>query len=243
MSYIDGFVIAVPTANKQKFIDHARTIDTMFTDYGALRVIECWGEDVPAGKVTDFPMAVGAQPDETVAFSWIEWSDKAARDAAMAKINDPENTDPRMDQQGNPMPFDGMRMIYGGFEPIFEAGEWTPGAYVQGFIMPVSDREAYRKMAAEAWDMFAGYGALQVAECFQDDVPTGKQTDFFRAVKAEPGESIVFSWMTWPSRAVCDAAAEKMQSDDAMKMPEVMPFDPQRMVFAGFVPVVELKGG
>lgn len=124
MSYIDGFVIAVPTANKQKFIDHANFGDSVFTDLGATRVIECWGDDVPVGKVTDFRKAVQATEDETVVFSWIEWPDKATRDAAMQKMmgwmENPETGDPRMDPVKNPMPFDGTRLIYGGFAPIVE---------------------------------------------------------------------------------------------------------------------------
>lgn len=120
MSYIDGFIIAVPMANKQKFIDHALASDGMFIDYGATRVLECWADDVPDGKVTDFRKAVAAKDDETVVFSWIEWPDKATRDAGMAKMMDPENPDPRMDPAKNPMPFDGKRMIYGGFAPVVE---------------------------------------------------------------------------------------------------------------------------
>lgn len=118
MSYIDGFVIAVPTANKQKFIDHANKGDSVFVEYGATRVLECWGDDVPAGKQTDFQRAVQARDDETVVFSWIEWPDKATRDAGMEKVM----KDPRMSMETNPMPFDGKRMIYGGFEPVVEVG-------------------------------------------------------------------------------------------------------------------------
>lgn len=118
MSYIDGFVIAVPTSNKQKFIDHADSGDSMFLEMGATRILECWGDDTPEGKTTDFRMAVKAKDDETVVFSWIEWPDKPTRDAAMAKMMDPANTDPRMDPAKNPMPFDGKRMIFGGFEPV-----------------------------------------------------------------------------------------------------------------------------
>ena len=90
-----------------------------------------------------------------------------------------------------PMPFDGARMIYGGFETIVEHGEPTSGAYVQGFVIPVpaAKKEAYRKMAEEAWEMFRGYGALRVVEAWQDEVPEGKQTDFFRSVKTQPGDS------------------------------------------------------
>jgi uncharacterized protein YbaA (DUF1428 family) len=119
MSYIDGFVIAVPTANKQNFIEHARHFDAMFIELGALRVIESWGNDVPDGKVTDFRRAVQATAEETVAFSWVEWPDKATRDAGMKKMME----DPRMDPStpGNPpMPFDGKRMIFGGFEQVVE---------------------------------------------------------------------------------------------------------------------------
>ncbi|SMC86573.1 DUF1428 domain-containing protein [Primorskyibacter flagellatus] len=124
MSYIDGFVIAVPTANKQKFIDHAKLGDSVFIDLGATRVVECWGDDVQVGKVTDFGKAVQAKEDETVVFSWIEWPDKETRDAAMKTMFDwmehPEKADPRMDPEKNPMPFDGKRLIYGGFEPVVE---------------------------------------------------------------------------------------------------------------------------
>ena len=118
MTYIDGFVIAVPRANKDKFTDHANMTDGMFIELGALRVVECWADDVPDGKTTDFRMAVKAEADEDVIFSWIEWPDKATRDAAMQAMMDPDNPDPRMDPQKNPVPFDGKRMIFGGFVPV-----------------------------------------------------------------------------------------------------------------------------
>lgn len=118
MSYIDGFVIAVPTANREKFASHARTADPVFMELGAIRILECWGDDVPAGKQTDFARSVQATEDETVVFSWIEWPDKATRDAAMAKMDEMMKTDDRMDPEKNPMPFDGKRMIYGGFTPL-----------------------------------------------------------------------------------------------------------------------------
>jgi uncharacterized protein YbaA (DUF1428 family) len=124
MTYIDGFVIACPKANKDKFIEHAKTGDSVFMDLGALRVVECWGDDVPAGHTTDFRMAVKAEEDEEVLFSWIEWPDKATRDAAMATMtewmNDPAKADPRMDPEKNPMPFDGKRLIFGGFTPVLD---------------------------------------------------------------------------------------------------------------------------
>jgi uncharacterized protein YbaA (DUF1428 family) len=123
MSYIDGFVIAVPTANKQKFIDHAKLGDSVFMDLGATSILECWGDDVSVGKITDFRKAVQAKDDETVVFSWI---DKATRDAAHAKMQgwmaDPAKADPRMHPERNPMPFDGKRLIYGGFTPLVDLG-------------------------------------------------------------------------------------------------------------------------
>jgi uncharacterized protein YbaA (DUF1428 family) len=114
MSYIDGFVIPVPTANKDAFVNHARHVDAMFLEYGATRILECWGDDVPDGKQTDFKRAVQAKDDETVVFSWVEWPDKATRDAAMQKMM----SDTRMTPHENP--FDGKRLIYGGFVPVLE---------------------------------------------------------------------------------------------------------------------------
>jgi len=118
MSYIDGFVLAVPTANKQKFINHAKEGDSVFVEFGATRVLECWGDDVPEGKQTDFRRAVQAKDDESVVFSWIEWPDKATRDVGMEKAM----KDPRLTPEANPMPFDGKRLIFGGFAPIVELG-------------------------------------------------------------------------------------------------------------------------
>lgn len=120
MSYVDGFLMAVPTANKQKFIEHAQNGDSIFTELGATRVVECWGDDVPDGEVTDFRKSVKAKADETVVFSWIEWPDKKTRDAAMSTMMSDDFNDERMDPEKNPMPFDGKRLIYGGFMPIVE---------------------------------------------------------------------------------------------------------------------------
>jgi uncharacterized protein YbaA (DUF1428 family) len=116
MTYVDGFVCAVPTANRDKFRQHADEAAKIFKEHGALKVVENWGDDVPDGKLTSFPMAVKREASETVVFSWITWPSKAARDAAWKKIME----DPRMQPDKNPMPFDGKRMIYGGFETIGE---------------------------------------------------------------------------------------------------------------------------
>jgi uncharacterized protein YbaA (DUF1428 family) len=117
MSYVDGFVAAVPTANREKYRAHAEKAAAVFKEHGALNVFECWGDDVPEGKVTSFPMAVKRQADETVVFSWITWPSRQARDEAWKKVM----ADPRLQPDTNPMPFDGKRLIYGGFEPIVAA--------------------------------------------------------------------------------------------------------------------------
>ena len=116
--YVDGFILAVPTDRKEDFIRHASLADTVFMEWGATRILECWGDDVPDGKQTDFRKAVQAGPDETVVFAWIEWPDKATRDAAMTRLTDPEHLDDRLNPEKNPMPLDGKRVIVGGFEPV-----------------------------------------------------------------------------------------------------------------------------
>lgn len=115
MHYVDGFVAAVPTANRAAYLEHARLAASAFKEHGALGTVECWGDDVPDGKVTSFPMAVQRQADETVVFAWIIWPSKSTRDAGMKKVMD----DSRM--KNTTMPFDGKRMIYGGFEMILDA--------------------------------------------------------------------------------------------------------------------------
>jgi uncharacterized protein YbaA (DUF1428 family) len=114
MNYVDGFVVAVPTADREKYVRYAQAGAAIFKEYGALQVVECCGNDVPEGKLTSFPMAVQRKADETVVFAWITWPSKAVRDAGMKKVME----DPRSNPETNPMPFDGKRMIYGGFEVI-----------------------------------------------------------------------------------------------------------------------------
>ena len=248
MAYVDGFVLAVPNANKQKFIDHAATADPMFAEMGATRIFECWGDDVPDGKVTDFKGAVQAQDDESVVFSWIEWPDKVTRDAAMAKLSaqmeGKEPADSRMDPAHNPMPFDGARMIFGGFTPLIDEGEvGTATGYTDGFVTPVPEakRDAYRDMATKAAGIFREYGALRSLEAWGDDVPAGKLTDFSRAVKAEDGEAVVFSLLEWPDKQTRDAGWAKIMEDERMN-PNDMPFDGKRMFWGGFKPVVTIGG-
>ena len=244
MPYIDGFVAAVPTANKQKFIDHANAGDAVFIDHGATRVLECWGDDVPHGKVTDFHRAVQAKDDETVVFSWIEWPDKASRDNGMAAAM----KDPRLSPGTNPMPFDGKRLIYGGFAPTVELGSPSaPTSYVDGFILPAptAGKQAFTDYANTFDAIFMGYGATRIIEGWGDDVPEGKVTDFRKAVQAKEDETVAFSWVEWPDKAARDAGMKKMMEDPRMDPSNPdnppMPFDGPRMVFGGFAPVVALQ--
>lgn len=116
MNYVDGFVAAVPTKNKALYIRHARDAALVFKEHGALKLVECWGDDVPEGELTSFPMAVKCREDETVVFSWILWPSREVRDRAMPKVM----ADPRLKAEVNPMPFDGKRLIYGGFAMVVD---------------------------------------------------------------------------------------------------------------------------
>ena len=240
MAYVDGFVVAVPAANKQEYLKMAADAAPLFREFGVRRHVEAWGDDVPDGKVTDFKGAVKATPDEVVVFSWFEYPDRATRDAANQKIMN----DPRMKQWGETMPFDGKRMIYGGFASILDEGEGGAMGYLDGVLVAVPDeRKAdYRDFSASHAALFKEYGARRVVDAWGDDVPDGKLTDFKGAVKAEAGESVVFSWVEWPSRAARDAAWAKLMADPRMGE-MTMPFDGRRVVYGGFAPIFDTGRG
>ena len=120
MPYVDGFLLAVPASNREAYRDLAAKVAPVFRKHGALKLVECWGDDVPDGKVTSFPMAVKKKDDEVVVFSWIVWPSKEVRDAGnKAFMQDPIMQN--MESEGHQPPFDGKRMIFGGFEVILEA--------------------------------------------------------------------------------------------------------------------------
>ncbi len=121
MSYVDGYLIPVPSAKKAEYREVAARAAAIFKEHGALRVVECWAADVPDGKLTDFKRAVLAEPDERVVFSWIVWPSKEVRDAGHAKFM----ADARMRMDG--MPFDGKRMIFGGFDVLFDSEDAREG--------------------------------------------------------------------------------------------------------------------
>lgn len=238
MTYVEGFVVAVPTANKEAYRKHAADAAHLFKEFGVARMVECWGDDVPDGKVNDFKGAVQAKEDETVVFSWFEYPDRATRDAANEKMM----SDPRMASMGSEMPFDGKRMIVGGFIPIVEDGAGGDMGYTDGFLVPVPDgnKEAYRAMAQMASEVFLEHGATRVIEAWADDVTAGKVTDYLRATHAKDGERVVYSWIEWPSKEARTKGWEGVMADERMKNdPEKTPFDGKRMIYGGFLPIVE----
>ncbi len=238
MTYVEGFVCAVPTENKDAYRKHAADAAPLFREFGVTRMVENWGDDVPRGKLTDFYRAVQAEEGETVVFSWFEYPDKATRDAASEKMM----SDPRMkDMMGQEMPFDGKRMIYGGFQSIVDESADGATGYVDGYLLPVPEgkKDAYLAMARKAAGKFKSYGAVRVVEAWSDDVPEGKVTDYQRAVKAEEGENIIYSYVEWPDKETRDAGWQTMMSDPDMQPDGEMPFDGKRMFWGGFRPIID----
>jgi uncharacterized protein YbaA (DUF1428 family) len=240
MSYIEGFIVAVPEGNRDAYLKHAADAAPIFMDIGVRRHIETWDSDVAEGKVTDFRKAVDAKPDEKIVFAWFEYPDRATRDSANQKMM----ADPRMEAMGKDMPFDGKRMIMGGFESIVEEGE-PGGNYTDGFVVPVPEgnREAYRAMAAKMAKVFRQHGATHVVEAIADDIDHGEVTDFYRAVKAEDGETVVFSFIEWPDKQTRDDAWGKIMADESLKPEGEMPFAGQRMFWGGFENVLDSARG
>ncbi|AEH86799.1 MULTISPECIES: DUF1428 domain-containing protein [Mesorhizobium] len=116
MSYVDGFVLAVPKAKLDDYKKLANLAGPIWMEHGALAYVECIGDDVPYGELTSFPRAVQAKDDEVVIFSWAVYESRQSRDAVMAKVM----ADPRLQSDWSTMPFDGKRMIFGGFQPFME---------------------------------------------------------------------------------------------------------------------------
>jgi uncharacterized protein YbaA (DUF1428 family) len=236
MTYFDGFIAAVPEAKKDAYRKHASKFAPLVQEFGVGRMVEAWDSDIPEGKVTDFRKAVDAKLDEKVVFSWFEYPSKTERDAASEKFMN----DPRMKEMGANMPFDGKRMIYGGFDAIVEEGS-PGGGYVDGWVVPVpeSKRDAYRELAAKNAKLFREYGATRLVEAIADDVPKGEVTDFYRAVNAEDGETVVFSFIEWPDKQTRDEAWKKVMEDERMKPEGDVPFSGQRMFWGGFEKILD----
>jgi len=237
MTYFEGFIVPVPEANRDKYRQTANNFAKLVQDLGVQRQVEAWDSDVPEGKVTDFRKAVDAKDDEKVVFSWFEYPNREARD----KANQAFREDPKMAELGATMPFDGKRMVIGGFDSIVEEGKAAGGSYTDGFIVPVPEakREDYRQLAQKMAGVFREHGANRVVESIADDVAHGKVTDFYRATKAEDGETVVFSFIEWPDKKTRDDAWAKIMADESMKPQGDMPFNGQRMFWGGFDNIVD----
>jgi uncharacterized protein YbaA (DUF1428 family) len=232
MPYIDGFIVAVPKARREEYLRHAADAFPIFEEMGISRHVEAWASDVPDGVVTDFRKAVQATEDEDVVFSWFEYPSREIRDEVGRKMM----SDPRMEAMSANMPFDGKRMVYGGFAELLDQGS-AGGAYVDGFVLPVphGNREAYLALANKAAADFRKHGAHRLVEAWGDDVPDGKVTDFRRSVQAADGENVVFSFIEWPDKATRDAGWAKMMADPGNQPDhDNMPFDGKRMFWGGF---------
>lgn len=235
MTYFEGFITPVPANAQQAYRAHARKFEPFAKEFGIARMVEGWADEVPHGTVTDFYRAVEATDDETVVFSFFEYPSKQARDAANEKFS----SDPRMADMMTDMPFDASRMIFGGFQSVVEVGD-EHGSYVNGFIAPVpaDNKQAYVEMNERHAAIFRDYGALRFVQAWGDDVPEGKVTDFRRAVKAQPNESVVFAFIEWPSKEASSEAWDKIMRDERMK-PSDAPFDGKRLFWGGFDVIVD----
>lgn len=236
MTYISGFVMPIPAGNKDKYKSLVDRSAALFKSYGVQRIMEAWEDDVPDGEVTDFRRSVKATDDEMIVFSWHEYPDKATADAAAQKMMN----DPAMEEMGRDMPFDGMRMIYGGFSVLHEQGTRGKPGYVDGSMIPVPTdrRDEYRAVLERQAAVFAELGATRFVDAWGDNITDGKQTDFKQAVNARPDETTVFSFIEWPSKAHRDAAWPKIYEDPRMHE-EGTPGDESRRVFGGFVPLMD----
>ena len=237
MSYIDGFVAAVPLANKEAYREHATDALPYFKKLGVTRMVENWGDDVPEGKVTDFKRSVKAKPDEAIIFSWLEYPDKATRDKANASMMN----DPQMKDMGKSMPFDGQRMIFGGFEPINDSGVSVKPGYVDGSANSRAGRRTRRRIAR--WPTNMRRSSRNTEPLVRSmpgatTCPDGKVTDYKGAVQATNDENVVYSWVEWPSKEARDQGWEKAMADPRMKDMK-MPFDGQRVIFGGFQTILD----
>jgi uncharacterized protein YbaA (DUF1428 family) len=235
MTYFEGFIVPVPEGNREAFRKHASGLAPLLKEVGVRRQVECWDSEVPEGKVTDFRKAVDARADEKVVFAWFEYPDRAERD----QTNERMIKSSKMTEMSTDVPFEPKRMILGGFSAVVEDGA-AGGSYVDGIVVPVptSNREAYAQLSSQNAKLFREHGATRVVESFADDVPHGKVTDFYRAVKAEPHETIAFSFIEWPDKATRDEAWQKMLDDNRMQHGGGM-FDGKRMFWGGFEKIID----
>lgn len=239
MTYIDGTLMPVVTDHRADYKAYAEHVAALFKANGALELVDCWGDDVPTGKLNSFPSAVLLTPGETVVMSWIKWPSKEVRDKAWQDMDEE-----LMNNMPTP-PFDTKRMIYGGYDVILETSKGSASegpACIEGMMVPAKKdaRDAYKDHAIKAAEIFQSYGALGVTESWADDVPPGKLNSMLSAVLAAEDEVPVYSWIDWPSKDIRDAAWPKiMEAGDLMALGDP-PFDMTRMIGGVFSPLVRV---
>lgn len=237
MNYLQGFMIPVPPENREAYRKMAIAAAPIFEEFGAGRIVEGWGVDLPRGATTDMHRAVAAKDLENVVFSWIEWDSQEACEQA----HDDMMKDERMKMPPE-MPFDGKRMIFAGFEVLGERGDGGQTGYVQAYVAPVptDNHEAFADMCTTMRDVAIDSGAQRAVDGWAEDIPDGQVTDFKRSVKAEAGEAVAFGFVEWASKDAFDAGSAKMRSDDRMPQPgSEMPFDGKRLIYGGFAVLLD----
>lgn len=235
MSYYSGFLAAVPTENKHAFIRHARHTATAFKDHGLVNALECWGVDVPDGRLTSMIKAVDCHKDETVIFAFYHWPEKQVyRDAVATSMKDT-----RLDPSKNHMSFDRERVLWGNFTPLFEIGRQQEGGVYDAFLLPIPKtlRDEYLEFAKSGDAIFLEHGANWCVECWEDDIPRDASYNFHKAVAKTDGEIVVLSWVQWPSKEAREAGNAKLYNDNRLS-PQACPFDMSRMIFGSFEPVL-----
>ncbi|WP_339947292.1 DUF1428 family protein [uncultured Albimonas sp.] len=240
MTYVSAAMLAVPTAGKAAYAEFSTVMAPMIRGLGALRAVDAWGDDVPAGQRTDMFRAVEATPDETPVFSWIEFPDAETAEACFAAMM----AEPEGGQVPQEMPFDGARMIFAGFEPLCDRGAARPGdaeVYVDAALFPVAAdaREAYAARAVRMAEAFLEVGALRCFDGWGVYVPEGKRTDMRRAVALGPDEALAMGFIEWPSKAVRDAGWVKLMEGPSLSGLDDGLADMARMIQGGFSMLVD----
>ena len=238
MSYVQGFLVPVPEEKREAYRAMAAQAAPIFAEHGAVRVVEAWADDVRDGQRTDMKKAVKAEAGETVVFSWIEWPDGATCEAAGEKMM----ADERMQPPAGGMPFDGKRMVYGGFDVVHTAGAGGPTGYVDGIVARIPGGEAQTVVDFETRmeAFFFAQGATRMVSGLATDLKPGHTTDFLMAVAAKEGDAITFGWVEWPDKETRDKGMGAMMSNEGMaSIPPA--FDGPTAIFGGFVPILDTQ--
>lgn len=237
MSYFEGLIAAVPTAKKDVLRKQTAEAAPLFKQFGASRVVELLGDDIPRGA-TSFKDAIKARDNEEIMLSWIEYPDKQTRDLANKKMA----ADSKLRSIAETIAFDRSRAITAGFTPLIDEGSRGTMGYTEGYlvIVPEAKKQDYRAIASKTSKVFEEHGATRVVEAWGDDFSIGEGADFKHSVKAKPDETVVLAVVEWPSKQVRDRGMPKVMADSRLQAgQDNLPFDRSRMLHGGFKPVLD----